>query len=389
MKSDKLLPVRGRIHDSVRRNGCSTTNRRQLRSIRMDLLRAKRSGHVTLPLLLLEILLVVVVVWLGFLGCRSMLVPDQGGNAPESQRDTQQIMRMVVTSDGNQLWCQLGMCEIISLDLTTNRAQPVYRRRNHAIGNWGVSYDGRTVLVSNHDREVEITRDEETIVSEQLPDCQRLLTELSSTGMAAIRIADGTSARFWNLSLENSMVVDFKLQESAAKIALDAAGIYLATTSFPHGIHLYDVVNGAKIRALDDDTRHVKSLHLSDDGKYLAVVRESNVIVYDVSTGERLWVRKLEATVPFVCISFSRDSQWIAASAPEVGIHVFNAANGQVCSRVLTDSTPQRIAFSPTGELIHSASLTGIIRNWSIADEQQTDESDLLQLLEDSRKKNR
>lgn len=350
--------------------------------------RPDRSGHSILTLAL-EVFIVTSLIWIGFIGCHSLFIPDQGGNSDELHAEVQQIMRTAMTSDGKTLWCQLGMWELIAVDLETNQVQPVYRRRNDAIGNWGISFDGRTVLYSNQDNEVEIIRDGATLISEQVPECQRLLTDLAANGQSGIRVANGTLARYWKFSEDDPLVVDFTLEIPAGKLALDPRGQVLAVSTLTNGIALYDVMNGVRIHSFRDDSRHVKSLLFSDDGGLLAVVQDRNVIVYDAPSGEKLWLTKMSEGVPFISLAFTRESGWLAATSPAAGIQIFDAREGTPLHRLPVEAEFPRIAFARSSDVIYSTSGNGTLRTWSISESREMSRVDLIQRLNEGRKSKR
>ena len=345
--------------------------------LRMNILRVRGQNGFASITSLFEVLLIGLVVWAALLAISTMQFSDNALTSADASRVVQPILQLTVTSNGQQLWSQLGTSEIVSVDLATRRTQSIYRRNSRVIGNWCVSQDGATFLLSNDGHDVQIIRDRELVVSEHLLAPTSPLIALSSNGQGAIRISGGTAARYWDLSSDEPLESDFELLESALKIALDSLGNKLAVWGSQGGLHIYELKTDVPVRRLAENTSLSNAPVFSTDGNWLAVVRGLAFTLFDVHSGEIAWTVHIPGPDPFFSVAFSPDGKWIAASGFTAGIQIFDRSNGELHRKLPSVSTVHRIAFSLTNDTLYSGCTDGSIRIWSLSDGQEVERLNL------------
>jgi hypothetical protein len=342
-----------------------------------------RTGQTTI-LVLLEVFLLGLVSAGIILAIPRWVCPAATTIDADGQRVNRQIMRLISTFDGQQIWGQLGTSEIVSIDAQTFQTRSVYRRNQTAVGNWSVSRDGRTFLISNDDYDFQIHRDQTLFVSEQIPNCHQLITALSADGSTAIRIVDGSSVRCWNLSGEVPEEFDFALVEPARRIGIDPSGQRLAVTAGPAGIRLYELKTGEISCTLAEYSPEMRDPVFSQDGNSLAGIRGLTLLVFDVNSGDMKWSLTIPGPEPFSCVAYSPDGRWLAASGITAGIQVFDLTNGNLRMQTQPDGTVQRPEFSTISENLYAGSNDGSFRIWSLSTGKPLREFRLYDKLRDS-----
>ena len=342
----------------------------------------QRCGHTTI-MLLVEVLLLGLLIWGVLYAVPRMIFHGSANAEAEGGRLHKPILRLVATSNGSELWGQLGTSEIVSIDVTTRKTRSVHKRNRGPIGHWCVSQDGETMLLSDNESEIQIRRHQELMVVDRLSSPTSLLTELSANGTGVIRISGGKTARYWNLSNDDPTEVDFILKETAEKIGIDSAGDRLAVAAGRNGLQIYDLKSGTLVRELEEYSSFPKCPAFSPDGKWLAVIRGLSVALFNLDSGEVTWTVKTPSPAPCFCMSFSPDGKWLAASGVTAGIQIIDCSTGQMHCEFPTNQTLHRIVFSPTQPLLYSGSTDGLIRIWSVATGQVVEQ---LSLYDENRK---
>jgi WD40 repeat protein len=315
-----------------------------------------------------EFLIVGAVVW-----SVVALVPALVGDNKASSSATSDasyalntpVTRLKITDD-DFVWVEKDRSEIIVMDLNSQKKDCVYLKRSLHLDHWTVSRDGKTFMSSTGERYFEIFRNQETIVSEELPGCVTILTELSSDGQTAVRITDGRNVRSWDLSSDSPTFTDFEIENRIEKIAVDPAGQRLAA-SRREGLEIYDLKKGEKI-AWIPMSDFVFPL-FSDDEQWLVLRSTQSLTVCDAQTFECRWRVKIDLPDAFDGLAISPDSKWIAAKTLNTGLRVFDSSTGE-CRHTLTtmDCSVPRIDFTSSADALCYSDDSGSVWVWTFAD---------------------
>ena len=316
---------------------------------------------------LVEVLLIGIVVWAVVVAIPILLISANANSSAREGDKNGPIMRLSVTSNGQQLWIQRGVSEIVTVDLVTRQTHSVYRLNDRTILGLCVSQEASTYLLSIDDREVMIFRKKELVVFEQSLDNSPQITALSSNGMMATCISGGTSVRCWDLSSLDPVLSEFVLLESAGKIALDSVGERLVVSSNRGGLKVYDVKRGIPVQTLAESDSIAIDLVFSEDGRWLVAVRNQSLALYDIRSGEIVWSIRASESDYFMSAAISSDGARIAASRLRTGIHILDRVNGMPCHHFSSDSVMYKMAFSPSNDTLYAGSADGSIRIWSLS----------------------
>ncbi|HEY7426384.1 MAG TPA: WD40 repeat domain-containing protein, partial [Gemmataceae bacterium] len=134
-------------------------------------------------------------------------------------------------------------------------------------------------------------------------------------------------------------------------------------------IRLWDMTTGKERRALgkfdrsDKQSSFFTALEFSPDGRLLAFGMKDGMVdgmvsVWDVAAGvERQRLKGLSGAV--LCVAFSRDGQKVAAGSARAGgttIKLWDAATGKSLVKFSSTERVDKLAFSPNGKMLASAS---------------------------------
>lgn len=191
-------------------------------------------------------------------------------------------------------------------------------------------------------------------------------------------------------------------------VALRRDGELAATGSEDRTVRLWSTADGLEVHRLDGHTGWVSAVAFDPRGDRLASgSHDRSAIVWDASSGERLakvketdavlslaWTadggrlalglqsRKVriwephdaadrtfwELCGPVLAVSFSPDSQWLAAAvSAESGVYVRDPSGATLIWAGHTRSV-RAVAFSPTAPMLASGGADGVVRLWSVPD---------------------
>lgn len=154
-------------------------------------------------------------------------------------------------------------------------------------------------------------------------------------------------------------------------VAYSPDGKLLADASFDHSARIWDVATGKQIQSLQMDSPIYK-VAFSPDGKLLATASITQVIGWDVATGQPNfkfnghtigWQTGIDLSVGM--ISFSPDGKYLAAANFDGAPTVWDLSTGTV-AYTLTGHTNicKTISFSPDGALLATGSDDLTVRIW-------------------------
>ncbi len=298
---------------------------------------------------------------------------------------TESLSNLSLTSAGKELWLQRGPKEILSVDLLTGEASRVCSKEFRPIRYWNVSWDSSTYLLCDDDSETLIYRDNELIVSEENSGGQSLMAVLSLDGKTAIRVIGGTQVRCWDLSQDVPASFDFGLRELTNKIALDANGRRLFVSTELGEIAVYDVQAGQFEMTIAGSNLLTRAPVLSENGRWLAVVRRQSVRLYDTQSGENVWNVQTSDWGGFQCAAVSSDGRWVAISCADAGIQVLDGLTAECIYQFRSESVTTALLFSSTDDRMYSGTSDGMIRTWSMASGREINRQQLLSELRNGR----
>lgn len=329
--------------------------------------RKLRRGYTTISWLL-EISLIGLVIG-GVAALVPLLVQSSSPSCATAQvRKLDPIFRMSSTANGKQLWVQRGISEIIALDLATREMQSVYRSHGSPITRFCVSEDATTYMLSLSDHEVVIVRNQELFISNQSGATSGLMLALSKNGNVALRVADATHVRCWDLSNDSAEWTDFEFPDPVSCIALNPDGSKLVVSTETGHLDVYDPKSGTRMETLETIGPLTRDPQISDDGRWLLLFRDESLALCDLDSGQITW--HIHSTIPEELLQavISPDGQVIATVGYAAIIQIFDRSNGNLIRKLHPGDIVNRIVFSPSSDVLYLGGNLGPIRAMSISD---------------------
>jgi len=212
------------------------------------------------------------------------------------------------------------------------------------------------------------------------------------------------AAQLW--SLETGRAIPLQMPESQLYFGgFSPDGRWVTTAAQDGAVRLWDAVTGRQLRSLPHD-RKVNHVDISRDGRRLAAASHTELVVWDLEATRR--IATLRHRSPVLAVQFDRDGKRLLSlefeakahlwrvgetgeiaeisSFPEVDlavlsadgarvataagleVQIWNVANGrQSISRMAASNRLRRLAFSPDGGRLVTASQDGVARIWEVA----------------------
>ncbi len=130
---------------------------------------------------------------------------------------------------------------------------------------------------------------------------------------------------------------------------------------------LWDISTGKPVMSFDNGTDNnstfVFSVGFSPDGRYVAVGRSGDVVLYDRTTGARLQTLTRSSSGA-VRAEFSPDGKQVVIGGYNAGLDLWDAATGKQLRTFVGHTGPSYGVFSPDGKVIYSVGFEGAIRQW-------------------------
>ncbi len=143
----------------------------------------------------------------------------------------------------------------------------------------------------------------------------------------------------------------------------DGSVVALAST---RGLYLYDGDTLAAVGAIEPGFGLRCAAFSPDGGSIAAGGEDGKVYLYQVGDGAA--VRAFSAhSGPVFALAYSADGQWIATSGWDNAIRIWDAASGELWKQVSDNLAPaQRLAFSPESERLYAWSPSDQVLNWEV-----------------------
>jgi WD40 repeat protein len=189
--------------------------------------------------------------------------------------------------------------------------------------------------------------------------------------------AGDDATRLWDIADPNHPRDLAVLRESATSVVLSADG-RVAVTGTPAGASLWNLTDRTHpkwIAPVGKDNLPMLSpalVALSQDGRTLALSKENDVRLYDISAGEPRRLGTLTGGAePVTSVAFSPDGATVLTTSADHAVRLWPVAGGAPV--VLTGSGTPLVAatFSPDGRFVAAAGEDGTVTMWRVADRTQ------------------
>lgn len=230
------------------------------------------------------------------------------------------------------------------------------------IGSVDYSPDGKFLLTANDDgiaRVWDVETGQEAFSLPAQPDWVNG-AEFSPDGKLIATAGNDETVKIWDVQTKSEVFTLTGYSDYVLTTVFSPNGKLLATTGGNKFVKIWDVSTGEELQTLGY-TDPVISVAFSPDGQRLAASSTSEMIIWDLITGDKL----LNIKDAVHSVAFSPDGKQLAAGNINGLIDILDAETG---SQLLLLSGHSNIAmavkFSPDGTQIASASLDGTAKIW-------------------------
>lgn len=155
-------------------------------------------------------------------------------------------------------------------------------------------------------------------------------------------------------------------------VAYSPDGSLIASMGIRQDVKIWDAKTGELLRTLIGADEFGASLAFSPDGHILAGAYETQVVLWDMASGEEITTlsgRPLDNTVGYNLgvgkISFSPNGKYLATANMDGLPTIWDIGTSSKVRSIMTNTLPPKaIAYSPDGQLLATAGDEGIVRIW-------------------------
>ncbi|OLY83263.1 WD repeat-containing protein wat1 [Smittium mucronatum] len=157
--------------------------------------------------------------------------------------------------------------------------------------------------------------------------------------------------------------------ESTRPLSYEENAVVLVTAGHDHTIRMWDALKNVCTRSIPYNDSQINRMALSPDKRYLAVVGNPHVKLYDVFSPSQDSILSLEGHKASVtAVEFTNDMSYLATSSEDKTVRWWNLRTG-ACEKVLENDSPVNdLAIIPGDfhDLIATCDQGGNVRVWSI-----------------------
>ncbi|MEO0984918.1 MAG: NACHT domain-containing protein [Cyanobacteria bacterium J06639_14] len=187
---------------------------------------------------------------------------------------------------------------------------------------------------------------------------------------SALRNADFTNAKLFNLNLKDSTLINTNFTQSLGfilSVTVSHDGNLIATSDSDCSINLWRLGSGQLINIFRKQKNRIYSVSFSPDSrKIISSSADRTIQLWDIQTGQHLNSFSGHSDIVRSAI-FSPDGKYIASGSFDKTLKIWDIDSGECiktfqghCKRIWS------VKWHPQGELIASASSDGTIKIWNI-----------------------
>lgn len=263
-----------------------------------------------------------------------------------------QTVRIWDTTDGKCLQIIQGYTNCVkSVQFTPNSKQLVSAHQDCTVKIWDVLSHQHLCTLKGHDSPV--------LSVAVHPD-----GELIASGSE-----DGT-IKIWDINQNKCLCSLREHTNNVWGISFSPDGQLFASGSYDKTIKIWRLDQKICIHTLKGYDDQIGAVTFNPEGSLLATAAEGAVEIWDVASGNRLYILEEEEHKGRVkSVAFSRDGQFLVSGSTDKTIQIWDLRQRQLIRNLIGhDASVVSIALSPDGKKIVSSACEGTIRIWNIDD---------------------
>lgn len=188
-------------------------------------------------------------------------------------------------------------------------------------------------------------------------------------GLIASGSEDGT-IKIWDFNKNKCLHTIREHTSNVWGISFSPDGQLFASGSYDKTIKIWRLDQKICIYTLKGYDDQIGTVTFNSEGSLLATAGESVVEIWDVASGNCLYVLEEEEHKGRIkSVAFSPDNQLLVAGSTDKTIKIWDLHNRQLIRKLIGhDASVVSVAVSPDGEKIVSSACEGTIRIWNIDD---------------------